>query len=73
MLNFVNKKVIEAHPDNELPDLRLNQPFDELKAYCNTIDMSKLSDAEHSHVPYLVILYKYLEIYKSQVKHTFYA
>ena len=59
--------MIEAHPDNELPDLRLNKPFEELKSYCNSVDLEKLSDAEHSHVPYLVILYKFLDIYKSQV------
>ena len=59
--------MIEAHPDNELPDLRLNQPFDELKNFCKSIDMSQLSDAEHAHVPYLVILYKYLIAYKSEV------
>ena len=58
--------VIEAHPDNELPDLRLDQPFEELKAYCNSIDLESLSEVDHSHTPYLVILYKCLEIWKSK-------
>jgi amyloid beta precursor protein binding protein 1 len=59
--------VIEAHPDNELPDLRLDQPFDELKAHCNSIELEKLSETDHSHIPYLIILFKYLESWKSQV------
>ncbi|CAF0710385.1 unnamed protein product [Brachionus calyciflorus] len=58
--------VIEAHPDNELPVLRLDQPFDELKNYCNSIDLNSLSEADHAHIPFLIILYKYLEIWKNQ-------
>ena len=59
--------VIEAHPDNALPVLRLDQPFEELKNYCNSIDLNSLNETEHSHVPFLLILYKYLEIWKNQV------
>ena len=56
---------MEAHPDNELPDLRLDSPFDELTNYCNSIDLEALPDAEHSHIPYLVLLYKYLMLWRS--------
>ena len=35
--------------------------------------MNRLSEAEHAHIPYLVILYKYLEIYKAQVKYLIYG
>jgi len=58
--------VIEAHPDNELADLRLDVPFDELVQLCNSIDMDSLKDAEHSHIPYLIILYKYLKVWRSK-------
>ncbi len=58
---------MEAHPDNQLPDLRLDKPFEELIAYCNSIDMDNLKDAEHSHIPYLVILFNSLEAWKAQV------
>jgi amyloid beta precursor protein binding protein 1 len=65
-------KVIEAHPDNELPDLRLDLPFDELKAHCSSIDLENMSEVDHSHTPYLVILYKYLEIWRAQVNYYLY-
>lgn len=61
--------VIEAHPDNELPDLRLDQPFDELREFCSSIDLNRLSETDHAHLPYLIILYKYLDVWKSQVDH----
>lgn len=61
--------MIEAHPDNELPDLRLDQPFDELRDFCASIHLDALSETEHSHIPYLIILYKYLDLWKSNVRH----
>jgi NEDD8-activating enzyme E1 regulatory subunit len=56
--------IFEAHPDNELPDLRLDCPFDELASYCDSIDLQSLTQTEHSHLPSLIILYKYLQEWK---------
>ncbi|XP_012250154.1 NEDD8-activating enzyme E1 regulatory subunit isoform X3 [Bombus impatiens] len=53
--------VIETHPDNETPDLRLDKPFETLKKHLDTINLDELSFKDHSHIPYLVILYKFLE------------
>lgn len=53
--------IIETHPDNETPDLRLDKPFDSLKKHLDSINLENMSFKDHSHVPYLVILYKYLE------------
>lgn len=53
--------VIEAHPDNALEDFRLDCPFPELVRYMNAIKLEEMSKLEHSHTPYLVLLYKYLE------------
>lgn len=58
--------VIEAHPDNALDDLRLDEPFDELKSYMENIDLSKMDKLEHSHTPYLVLLYKFLQKWQAQ-------
>ena len=58
--------VIEAHPDNALDDLRLDEPFDELKSYMENIDLSKMNKLEHSHTPYLVLLYKFLQKWQAQ-------
>lgn len=56
--------IIESHPDNENPDLRLNQPWAALKEYLDGIDVEKLDTKERSHVPALVILYYFLKKYK---------
>lgn len=56
--------VIEAHPDNESPDLRVNNPWPALQDYLDSIDIEQLDQKERSHVPPLVILYYYLKKYK---------
>lgn len=53
--------IIETHPDNETPDLRLDRPFETLKKHLDSINLDEMSFKDHSHVPYLVILYKFLE------------
>lgn len=53
--------IIETHPDNELPDLRLDRPFETLRKHLDSINLDEMSFKDHSHVPYLVILYKFLE------------
>ncbi|XP_033327564.1 nedd8-activating enzyme E1 regulatory subunit APP-BP1 [Megalopta genalis] len=53
--------IIETHPDNETPDLRLDKPFETLKKHLDSVNLDEMSFKDHSHVPYLVILYKFLE------------
>ncbi|XP_076295224.1 nedd8-activating enzyme E1 regulatory subunit APP-BP1 isoform X2 [Lasioglossum baleicum] len=53
--------IIETHPDNETPDLRLDKPFETLKNHLDSVNLDEMSFKDHSHVPYLVILYKFLE------------
>ncbi|KAF3425566.1 hypothetical protein E2986_10422 [Frieseomelitta varia] len=53
--------VIETHPDNEIPDLRLDKPFETLKKHVDSVNLDALSFKDHSHVPYLIVLYKFLE------------
>ncbi|KAF5283368.1 hypothetical protein FQA39_LY04744 [Lamprigera yunnana] len=53
--------VIEAHPDNESPDLRLDQPWPALRMHLDNIDVSNLGTKERSHTPALTILYYYLQ------------
>lgn len=52
---------MESHPDNEIPDLRLDRPFPSLQKYMDNLDLEAMDNKEHSHVPYVVILYKYLQ------------
>ncbi|XP_046411333.1 NEDD8-activating enzyme E1 regulatory subunit isoform X1 [Neodiprion fabricii] len=58
--------VIETHPDNETPDLRLDNPFETLKNHFDSINLDELDLKDHTHVPYVVILYKYLEKWISE-------
>lgn len=58
---------MESHPEHPIPDLRLLSPFPELVDYCDSINLDTLSIKDHKHVPWLVIVYKFLHIYKSQV------
>lgn len=60
-LQIEEHTVIESHPDNEIPDLRLDRPFPSLEKYMDSLELDKMDDKEHSHVPYIVILYKYLQ------------
>ncbi|XP_075229316.1 nedd8-activating enzyme E1 regulatory subunit APP-BP1 [Lycorma delicatula] len=52
--------IVETHPDNQNPDLRLDRPFTSLKEHMNSIDMSKMELKDHAHVPFVVPLYKAL-------------
>lgn len=57
--------VIESHPDNVLEDLRLDVPFPDLVEFMDGQNMETMSKNEFMHTPYLVILYKYLQTWKS--------
>lgn len=63
-LQVCEHTVIESHPDNILEDLRLDFPFQNLKDFMEAQNMESMSKNEYMHVPYVVILYKYLEEWK---------
>ncbi|VDI44985.1 Hypothetical predicted protein [Mytilus galloprovincialis] len=56
--------VIESHPDSAHEDLRLDHPFPRLVEYCNSLDLESMDQKEHSHTPWIVIVYKYLQKWK---------
>lgn len=58
--------VVETHPDNDFDDLRLDRPFPALRAFVDSINMAELTDKEHSHTPYVVILLKALDEWQRQ-------
>lgn len=58
--------VTESHPDNEHPDLRLDRPFPALQRICASYDLDAVETKDHSHIPWLIILYKFLEVYKQE-------
>ncbi|XP_057506691.1 NEDD8-activating enzyme E1 regulatory subunit AXR1-like isoform X1 [Actinidia eriantha] len=50
--------VIESKPDHFLDDLRLNNPWPELRSFAETIDLNVPDPVVHKHTPYVVILVK---------------
>ena len=56
--------VVDTHPDpSSTQDLRLLAPWDELLEYAReqTKELDELSDHDHGHVPYLLLLLHYLD------------
>lgn len=58
--------IVESHPENEIPDLRLLEPFPSLKEYFESIELDSLDDKQHSHTPYVVVIYKFLQKWKQE-------
>ncbi|KAK0745113.1 hypothetical protein B0T21DRAFT_359056 [Apiosordaria backusii] len=61
--------IVDTHPDETATtDLRLLTPWPELVAFAEdlTKDIDNLSDFEHGHLPYVVILLHYLEKWKAE-------
>lgn len=58
-------EVLESHPDNFHDDLRLDIPFQELVEYMDKINLAEMDSSQRGNVPYLVILFKCLEKWKS--------
>lgn len=55
--------IIETHPENVV-DLRLGCPFKQLSAHVDGYDLDKLDQTDHGHVPFVVVMLKYLNIWK---------
>jgi len=56
--------VVETKPDNELGDLRLTDPFPELRKYADSINMESLDQVQHGHVPYVIILIQAIDAFR---------
>lgn len=72
-LQVEDHPVVESKPDSTVPDLRLSDPsgpFPALKALVDGTDMDNMDNAEHSHVPYVIILLKALAKWRSGLSST---
>ena len=61
---FNEHNVVESHPDNTVPDLRLDRPFPSLIKHKEAYDLNTMSDKDRCHVPYAMLLLKYLDEWK---------
>lgn len=59
--------VIETHPENA-SDLRLDMPFPTLLDYVKEFNFDDMDSSEHGHVPFVVVLQHYLQLWKSTVR-----
>ncbi|GMI75283.1 AUXIN RESISTANT 1 [Hibiscus trionum] len=57
--------VIESKPDHFLDDLRLNNPWPELRRFAEAIDLNVQDPVAHKHIPYVVILVKIADEWKT--------
>ncbi|AQK61931.1 NEDD8-activating enzyme E1 regulatory subunit AXR1 [Zea mays] len=53
--------VIESKPDHFLDDLRLHNPWTELKQFAKSIDINDKDPVVHKHTPYIVVLVRLAE------------
>ncbi|KAK7263522.1 hypothetical protein RJT34_31113 [Clitoria ternatea] len=53
--------VIESKPEHFLDDLRLNNPWPELKRLAESVDLNVQDPVAHKHIPYVVILVKMMD------------
>ncbi|KIW11805.1 hypothetical protein PV08_09077 [Exophiala spinifera] len=58
--------IVDTHPDPEsTQDLRLLAPWPELEAAVDSLgDLTSLPDHEHGHIPYILLLLRYLRDWK---------
>jgi amyloid beta precursor protein binding protein 1 len=59
--------VIETHPENA-SDLRLDVPFPAILEYVKSFDFENMDSSEHGHVPFIVILQHFLQVWKTLVR-----
>ena len=59
--------IVDTHPDPDtIQDLRLLAPWNELTAAVDELgDLAQMSDHDHGHIPWLLILSYYLEEWKA--------
>ncbi|KAF9924370.1 NEDD8-activating enzyme E1 regulatory subunit [Linnemannia zychae] len=55
--------IVETHPDN-VADLRIDTPFQELTDYAKSFDFNTQDSLEFGHIPYVAILLKYMDEWK---------
>jgi amyloid beta precursor protein binding protein 1 len=58
-------RVLEGKLDSQVPDLRIADPWPELRAYVDAIDLDAADDMTHSHVPYVAVLIKAIDAWKA--------
>lgn len=69
-LQTFEHRVIEAHPDDAIPDLRLDCPLRSFRDHCDSIDMNTISRDDHIHLPSLILQFKTLKLWQKETNRT---
>jgi hypothetical protein len=56
---------VESKPDSFKDDLRIANPFPALQEYADSFNLNTMDPKDHSHVPYVILLLKAMELYKA--------
>jgi amyloid beta precursor protein binding protein 1 len=65
--------MVESKPDSFVVDLRIHEPFPELRKYADSIDLSTATQMAHKHIPYVVLLIKALDAWRNTVSNDWHA
>ncbi|WAR56167.1 hypothetical protein PtB15_7B12 [Puccinia triticina] len=60
------KAVIPTDSNSSSIDLRLDCPFPSLSEFVNSFEMDKMDNRDHAHIPAVVIVIHFLDIFKSK-------
>ena len=61
---------METHPE-DVVDLRLDAPWPELSRMVESLGFDDMDDMEHGHIPYVLILLKFLQQWQQIVLSSF--
>ena len=59
--------MIESKPFSANPDLRIVNPWPELLEFTETFDVHSEDRSHRGHIPYVILLIKWLEKWKKEV------
>lgn len=60
--------VIESHTETS-PSLRIDEPFPALLQAARALDLDSMDTTDHGHIPYVYILVRALDDWKTAVCH----
>lgn len=64
ILSVDEHTIVETHPASFV-DMRLDNPWSELEGFAELYDLEELDDIDLAHVPYIVLLLKYLKLWNN--------